>query len=324
MSPGLDTARTVREDQQISDSPRAIERTRALNGQPQRVPSADVHIPDYPRATQVDLGEILPDSFQGESTEIDVPRQFTFEPDHWSAALLSGLDAADLDGMRVGEVGVGAGTNSIFILGSKNPASVTVADYLPELAPLAIHNMGKMLRPDQYEGKVFAYEGQQDLASFASPGEFDVVVACVPQMVRPEGLELEGADFAHYYDPDQYQSRLNDSGLGLNDVLLQQLSACLDVGGRAIINLAGRPGKDVLMNQLFRENGLEPRILHERVIPHHNGTSVSHMATIEAATDGGRQFEFFEDPAGEIPMNASTAERRRLDGEPVFHKIYVI
>ena len=73
---------------------------------------------------------------------------------------------------------------------------------------------------------------------------------------------------------------------------------------------------------MFREYGYKPRVVHGEVIPQHRETSLITLARMESC--GQSDFEFFEDRAAQRPINARVAEQRRVAGELVYHKIYVI
>jgi hypothetical protein len=57
------------------------------------------------------------------------------------------------------------------------------------------------------------------------------------------------------------------------------------------------------------------------MVEQHHETSLAPFATME--NNGHELFEFFEDSDGKIPVSATIAERRRLEGKEVYHRIYV-
>jgi hypothetical protein len=151
----------------------------------------------------------------------------------------------------------------------------------------------------------------------------DTIIACVPQVPRPPEINLSDGDkTAHYYDATKYTTlQLNTIGLGLNEALLKKAKTHLKPGGKVILNLGGRPSKETLM-AMFTNNGYAAAVLHEEIIPQHAETSLKPLAILE--TEHVNQYEFFTDAAGQNQINAKQAEQRRLSGESLFHKIYVI
>jgi hypothetical protein len=89
-----------------------------------------------------------------------------------------------------------------------------------------------------------------------------------------------------------------------------------------VLNLGGRPGLEKLRS-LFQDAGYQPKVVWEETIPQHAETSLASLAILER--DGRHDgFEFFEDSLCAKRIGAREAEARRLRGEPLFHKIYVI
>lgn len=272
----------------------------------------------------VDVTEILPDDFQRDELKIEVP-SYVFIPDEWSRAFLRGLAKVHVKDKFCLEVGVGTGINVIYLL-AKSPESIAFCDKDERCTRLACRNIQRNV-PDDQRAKAVPYAGSLDLLAWAERAgtvgsrNFDVIYGCLPQVVLPEGIQINQRDaLAHYYERDRYKSDFGIYGLALNACLLQQAHSCLGKDGRIVLNLGGRPGQDIL-EELFRKNGFEPQLLHKEVIEQHAGTSIESLATLEVAA--GRSFEFFEDEAANQQISATRAEERRRLGLPIFHRIYV-
>ena len=232
----------------------------------------------------VDVKNILPPNFEVDC-RIEIP-EYAFQPDQWSRAFLKGLTRLDVNGQRLVEIGVGTGINAIYLLRTQRPKTVHFSDRDPRLVPLALSNIAQVLSPEEYAGKVFPAHGALDLADWcqSSGKEFDVVYACIPQVILPQGSSISNGDnLAHYYEKDKYDSDLHLYGLGLNDVLLAQAREFLPQQGSVVLNLGWRPGRKKL-ETLFEKNGFCPLLLHQEMIPQHAGTSLSSLCALESST----------------------------------------
>lgn len=273
----------------------------------------------------IELKDIFPADYTG-GVEFEVPL-YSFLPDQWTRAFLKGLAAFDgFDGKKVLELGVGTGINPAYVLEMRNPVVLCAADIDGRCTEVSAKNVKHNVSPEK-AAKYQPILGDQNLASFVTEVGFaDVVYGCLPQVVKATDMDLhEGNTVGHYYDPALYPSDLHHLGLGLNEYALRQLQPLLHAGGTVILNLSGRPGLgNGLEELLFRKNGYEPRVMHEEVIQQHVMTSVATLAEVEKRT--GHTFEFFTSSTGkpETQVSATVAEQRRLAGQPVYHKIYVI
>lgn len=270
------------------------------------------------------LSEVLPaDLCAGVESERwwKVP-EWAFQPDAWTHAFLRGLRKTTL-GQSVWEVGCGSGVVS-FSLHQFFPLSeVYFSDFDLRCTEIAVENLagGKVL-PSRFH----PLYGQWDLVTHERfrPPKVDAVVACIPQVPAPSDLVLGEADsLAHYYDPTGVgrEGEWNALGLGLNFALLRQAKGVLNSGGKVVLNLGGRPGLPRLQ-EMFQSAGFAPRVIHEEVIIQHAGTSLVPLASMEG--DGKQDFEFFADFDARECINARIAEARRVRGETLYHKIYVI
>lgn len=262
--------------------------------------------------------------------KIQIPT-WAFRPDQWSRAFQRGLRQLPIsrdEPFRGWEIGTGTGVNAL-MLGKWFPnAQFRLSDSDGRCTRLAFENLTRNgLDVSRFE----PLDGNWDLIK--SPkgqtpsGRTDLVVACIPQVTVPKDNEFlhKGDNLAHYYDPAQYPDidlQWHAVGLGLNAALLKRGKKVLSINGRIVLNLAGRPSRERLL-QMFVEHDYQPRILHEEVIAQDPNTELTTMAQQERDGDG-LQFEFFTDQGGNLRINARTAERRRLEGKSLFHKIYVI
>ncbi len=266
------------------------------------------------------INEILPpDLWEGENF-LDIPA-WAFIPDVWSFAFLRGLKsiANTFAGLDIWEVGVGTGLNQICLARWCQADKLFFSDYGYRCTELTVRNLAQIA--DQRFIPLF---GKWDLISREdkneAPPKVDVIVACIPQI--PTTLNLDEKDnLAHYYDPMRYEASLHSFGLGLNEALLQRAHNILNPQGRVILNLGGRPGLP-LLKKMFRDCRYIPRVIYSEIIPQCPSTSLASLVAIE--TSGPQEFEFFTDRLGHQRINAQSAEKRRLEGLELYHKIYVI
>ena len=245
---------------------------------------------------------------------------WAFKPDHWSLAFLRGLEkvSQNWEEKRVWEIGVGTGINLLVLRQITSKVEWYFSDYDERAVPLAIHNLGADRRGFN------PLRGSWDLVSApkdTSVPKVNAIFACIPQVPSKIDLSLEDR-LAHYYDPTHYpEADLNTIGLGLCQTLLVKAKDALMPGGQVTLNLGGRPGLPRLKS-LFKDAGYWPNIVWSETIPQHSETS---LATLAALEDSGHDaFEFFTDRKGEMRINASEAEKLRLQKKEVYHNIYVI
>ena len=290
--------------------------------------TGSAHLEKVSRGDVLNLKDVFPREYQG-GTDFEVP-EFAFEPDSWSKAFMKGLmtfgKGGGFERKGVAELGVGTGANVALILSAFNPTKVFASDLNGECTKLAARNIVHAV--PSARDKFVPIAGDQNLGRWIngiSEGAIDVVYGCLPQVVKASEIDLhEGDNVAHYYDPAQYPSERHHLGLGLNESALRQIHPLLPQGGTVILNLSGRPGKEAALEQMFRDCGYEPKLLHEEVIEQHSGTSLATLAAVEA--HNGHRFEFFTSNLGSLgsQITATDAEERRLAGVKVYHKIYVI
>jgi SAM-dependent methyltransferase len=282
-------------------------------------------------------------------SESSIP-SFAFDPsDPWTMTFQAGLECAELNGRHVYEVGVGTGTNIIFMLQRCAAALVSGSDLDPRLPVLAQRLVGEAA-PDLLE-RFRPIQGSVNLidtpAAMAEAGIADVVVGCLPQVPDPEdpmyfefhttqlrravdGGRRTDDHTAHYYPWTAFNEYpFNSVGLGLNEALLRRVRFCAP-DAQVILNVGCRVGKDTVFN-LFRSNGYHPEELASRIVRQHEGTNISFFVALEAAlqgTDYERDFvcEFYADPEGEVPISAGEAQDR-LNADPatpLYHELCVL
>jgi len=251
---------------------------------------------------------------------------WAFKPDHWSKSFLRGLTklASRWKNLRVWEVGVGTGVN-LMVLRSQSPSTEWYfSDYDPRCVPLALENL---LRSGAGKKGLYPLLGSWDLVAPPTDNgqnvpKVHVVFGCLPQV--PSETEHSVADWtSHYYDPRLYrEAHQNALGLGLNEVLLIRARNVLLPGGSVVLNLGGRPGLSKL-HSLFKDAGYRSKVVWQETIPQHTETSLASLAALEA-NGHHSEFEFFKDLDCEKQIGAGEAEKRRLCGKPIYHKIYVM
>lgn len=268
------------------------------------------------------IKEILPPDLGWKGNETLKVPSWAFVPDAWSFAFQRGLRAVSptLSELDVWEVGTGTGLNLFLLTKWSKARRLYFSDYNPRCTELAAQNLEQTT-----DERLIPLFGQWDLVTRVdqrvNPPQVEVIVACIPQ-VPANGTDLSKSNnLAHYYDPHRYEeARLNAVGLGLNETLLKRAHGVLRENGRVILNLGGRPGLP-LLEKMYCNYGFIPRVVHEEMIPQCPSTSLASLAVME---ESGQEFEFFSDAAGHERINAQLAEKRRLEGLELYHKIYVI
>lgn len=304
--------------QEPSNAPK----TRPIDSNPRRLRIAAL-LQEEVAGDLRNLNGVMHPSYRG-GTIFEVP-EHCFEPDEWTRALIRGLANSSLhvEDQTVLEVGVGTGAGSAFILSERNPARVFGSDLDERLPRVAQRNLARNV-PDKAD-KFFPVGKGANLTRWLKNEQvIDVAFGCLPQVVMPEGMKLTESDRrAHYYDPNEYQSKLHHLGLGLNDCMLRETHDKLRKRGSVVLTLSGRPGREEVLDQeLFQANGYEPHLLHEEMIHQHGATSLARLVEVEH--QNGFRFEFFGDADGKERIDATEAERRRLMEQAIYHKIYII
>ncbi len=282
-----------------------------------------------------DMKDIVPSDYQGLTTEIEIP-SYGFVPDQWSKAFQRGLQRLDIAGKTLVEPGVGTGLNIGYLASrskSDRPKAIWNGDYDPRMPKTAARNCDRMLTPEA-RSIVHPCEGSLSLISWLKRNNVrpDLVYGCLPQVQCPDDIVLGTRDsLSHYFKApagekiDQHTKDMNDFGLRLQVMLLQEARTLLTKNGQVVLNLGGRPGKDVL-TKMFEQEGFQAKILHAEIIEQHEGTNLQKFADREDAVQHltGHKFEFFRDPLGKDQIDAAEAQRLKLSKQPVYHYIYVV
>ncbi len=143
------------------------------------------------------------------------------------------------------------------------------------------------------------------------------VLACIPQ-VPSDHVDRNTIETADYYISDG--SPWDNHGLGLVQRLLGQHK---EAGSQAklIMPIGGRPGESVIKD-FFVDQGFSVEIKHSELIPQDPHTSLQSLVAKEQ--DGVASYEFFADAEAAQSLNTAEAEARRLEGQSVFHYLYLI
>lgn len=248
--------------------------------------------------------------------DIEIP-SFTFRPNVWTEAFLTGLRSISVKGKSVAEIGVGSGVIAIDLL-KRGVKEYFGIDIDSRILPIAQQNIIKKIPKSMQKVTLL----QSDLLeSVPEDRSFDIVCGCLPQVSKPSTIELGDADsYARYFDSRKYQSVLNVYGLGLNEGALIQAKTRLKPQGSVVLVLSGRAGKEVL-EQFVTQNGYKPYIIFEDTIAQLRETT---LETLVQAEEQGYKFFFYKDLECRELITVKEAEERRLGGKDSYHKIYVI
>ncbi len=266
-----------------------------------------------------------------------------FEPEDWGYTFLEGLlrRPSPHQGDRVmAEIGTGTGWISLALLLASgveravgfdiNPVAVRIArinaiinSYGDDLAPR--YDARRRLLHERFEAR------QSDLLQAAiDAGErYDLVVGCIPQVLAPSPdldpvRALREGDEGRLYDLSNYfvlQGVYEDQfGLGLLARALDQSVQVLSEGGRAVLNVAGRPGAAVIEG-MFDRRGFAHQVIWSTRVRQAADTDIGVLAQLEARTR--RAFEFYVDRHSREPVGAATANALREAGRPIWHDVRV-
>lgn len=256
--------------------------------------------------------------------------QHVFPPDdNWTLALAEAIvrevEAGELDGKKILEMGCGSGINiaGICALGHffRNPPSLLALDITSE----SIRLCEKMAQTHKFEGIKFYQSNLLQDVSVEDIRGTEVVLACLPQVLwdfeANDGQPPEPRQMADYYVPPANDIRPEDAyGLGLLARALDQIRDKID-GASVLFNIAGRQGDHV--EKLFIDHGF-PQMTKvvDRIIPNDPGTSLISFAKWEQ--ESGETCRFYGDPEGQEVISATEAEERRVEGEEVHHDLFVM
>jgi methylase of polypeptide subunit release factors len=247
---------------------------------------------------------------------LEIP-DFTFQPNIWTEAFLSGLSAIDVKNAKVAEIGIGTGVVGINLIkrGVRHYVGVDIDD---RILPVAYRNIFRAVPERTAKITLLASDL---LTAVEEDNSFDLICGCLPQVGRPPTVMLGTSDsYARYFDSQKYQSDLNVFGLGLNESALIQSQTRIKPEGKVILVLSGRAGIDVI-NYMFKRNDFAPQVLFEDNIPQLKETTLATLVEYEAQ---GHEFFFYEDKDCKNRISVANAEQRRLNGQDSYHKLYIV
>lgn len=262
------------------------------------------------------MGEYKRHRLTPSELNIEIPG-FTFRPNIWTEAFLTGLKSISVKNKSVIEIGVGSGIIAIDLL-KRGVKEYLGIDIDSRILPIAQQNIIKKVPRSMQRITLL----QSDLLeSVPNDRSFDIICGCLPQVSKPSTIKLGDSDsYARYFDSQKYQSVLNAYGLGLNEGALIQAKTRLKPQGSVVLVLSGRAGKEIL-EQFVTQNGYIPHIIFEDTIAQLRETT---LKTLIQAEEQGYKFFFYKDLNCNQPITVKEAEERRLCEESSYHKIYVI
>lgn len=265
-----------------------------------------------------------------------------FAPEEWSRTFFEGLarySPHDFAGRTLAELGCGNGWVTLALARHAapeklygldiNPRAITCARinlYLNALTPdgeAMLDADGKSLldRVEFHESDLLAWVRRRGL-------KLDRVIGCIPQVLDPNLGELESSakemsdeflvSLSNYTGHQGYLEDL--FGLGLVARSLEEAIEVMRPGGWVVLNLGGRPGREIL-RQLFCRRGLAMREIWSTRIAQADDTDISPLAEIERS--GRHRFEFFLGVHSDEPVSARTAQAYARAGGAIFHSLTV-
>jgi methylase of polypeptide subunit release factors len=253
---------------------------------------------------------------QNDINNLSIP-YFVFKPNIWTEVFLTGMDKIPVKDKNVVEIGVGTGIVAIDLL-RRGVDKYVGLDIDQKVLAIARHNIEKKI--PEFTKNVCLIQSDL-LESVPFDNSCDVICGCLPQVGKPEMIELGVDDsYSRYFDINKYQSALNIYGLGLNEAALVQSKTRLKIDGSVVLVLSGRAGEEIL-NQMYQCNGYRSRVIFESSIPQLRETT---LKTLVEAEEEGHDFFFFKDLKCKKRITVKEAESRRVKNMDSFHKIYVI
>jgi aspartate/methionine/tyrosine aminotransferase/methylase of polypeptide subunit release factors len=255
-----------------------------------------------------------------------------FAPESWSFTFLEGLlrkPAAFYRGKRVVELGTGSGWVSLALLRFTDIEQILGVDLNPQAALVA--RINAVLNGFDREGKELPDRLHRRFESAVSdllqaPRErgfaADLVIGCIPQVIA-HSVELETTQ--GLYDLSNYttaQGLVEDQfGLGLNARALREALSLLEPGGSVILNLAGRPGSEVV-SRMFHRRGYVSEVIWRTRVMQASDTDISPLVELEARS--GRSFAFHLHRHSTESVSARLAQRALQEGRPIYHELQVV
>ncbi|MBK8725077.1 MAG: aminotransferase class I/II-fold pyridoxal phosphate-dependent enzyme [Holophagaceae bacterium] len=143
-----------------------------------------------------------------------------------------------------------------------------------------------------------------------------------PQVISQE-VDLDSTQ--GLYDLSNYstaQGMVEDQfGLGLNARALREALSLLEPGGSVILNLAGRPGPEVVSG-MFQRRGYEAEVIWRTRVMQASDTDIGPLVALESRS--GRSFAFHLHRHSSESISARLAQVVLQAGRPIFHELQVV
>ncbi|TQV74723.1 aminotransferase class I/II-fold pyridoxal phosphate-dependent enzyme [Aliikangiella marina] len=268
----------------------------------------------------------------------------TFLPEAWSFTFYEGLiryPSTDYFQKQMVELGCGIGWITIALALRYAPQTIFGLDINPKAIVCAKLNLflnaydqhgNQMLVADGsalidrvkfYESNLFShFEGDDKV-------ELDRIIGCIPQVLNPEPEAME--DLIAETSSDEYLHSLSNYfakqgfiedqfGLGLIASAVEQSIPILKSNGKLILNLGGRPGRNVL-ERLMQRRGFRVRRVWQTQVEQAADTEIDALVDIEKSV--GHRFEFYMSANSDTPIDATTALEYAKAGGKIYHSVDV-
>ncbi|MEP7010987.1 MAG: aminotransferase class I/II-fold pyridoxal phosphate-dependent enzyme [Acidobacteriota bacterium] len=295
---------------------------------------------EQPGAFHFQLGTLSIGRSEGALVLLQFPS--VFAPEEWSRTFFEGLarySPHDFAGRTLAELGCGNGWVTLALAHHAAPEKLYGLDINPRAITCARINLylnaltsdgepildadGKSLldRVEFHESDLLAWVREGGL-------NLDRVIGCIPQVLDPNLGELDGTGkelsdefLVSLSNYTGHQGYLEDLfGLGLVARALEEAIEVMRPGGWVVLNLGGRPGREIL-RQMFCRRGLAMREIWSTRIAQADDTDISPLAEIERS--GRHRFEFFLGVHSDEPVSARTAQAYARAGGAIFHSLTV-
>ncbi|NES81316.1 MAG: aminotransferase class I/II-fold pyridoxal phosphate-dependent enzyme [Moorea sp. SIO2B7] len=267
----------------------------------------------------------------------------TFSPEEWSFTFYEGLERYpnnEFSDRTVAELGCGNGWITLALAQRCLPKTIYGIDINPKAITCSQLNL-YLNALDDFGSQIYDSEGltlldrvifaQSDLLSYFRDHNIllDRAVGCIPQVLSPEpeileNLVAESASDEFLYSLSNYcdkQGYVEDQfGLGLIARALEELIERIKPNGKVILNLGGRPGTTVL-ERLMTRRGFAVKQIWQTKVAQAEDTDIGSLVEIEKSS--GHRFEFFLNPHGFEPINATTAFHYANAGNVIYHAVSV-
>lgn len=284
-------------------------------------PGGDAH--EYHDIREI-LGDDIPVRAQG---RFHIPK-VVFDPkDPWAVEFRIALQKFQPAGYFY-EVGFGSGANIVYALAHRPEIIVAYgSDVMPDVSEVGAKNVRGMkgIGAHRFEHVGGAVDLLWGIGPWLGDQKLDCIIGCIPQVGRAKGAVTHlDDDDAHYFTkaPLPGFESFDKWGLTLNVHALMQAREHLKLGGRLMLNLAGRVPEHVLL-EMFRATGYTPEIVHKSIIPQHTGTCLLYFR--EKEKEHGIEFQFFDTPClTQQPLSAVNAQKVLDKPASVYHSLYAI